>query len=138
MIRSKDLIIATVAAVGVLLALLFFEFCYDSDNCSQTTASVDNLTEDAVREKKRRLKAKQSFNRIVCEVCLCDLTSATSAISGGATSIELCTNRGDGGVTPSIGLVLEVTNLCRGKDVDVHVLIRPRPGNFVYSAGMLL
>ena len=136
MMRSKDLIIGSVVAVGVLLTLLFFELCYDSDNSSQTTASVDNQTDDAAREKKRRLKAKQNAERMICEVCLCDVTSATSAIDGGATSIELCTNRGDGGITPSIGLVLEVVNLCRGKDVEVHVLVRPRPGGFVYSAGM--
>lgn len=123
-------------AVGVLLTLLFFEFCYDSDNSSQVKASVDDQTDDAAREKRRRLKAKQNSERMICEVCLCDVTSATSAIDGGATSIELCTNRGDGGVTPSIGLILDVVNLCRGKDVEVHVLVRPRPGNFVYSTGV--
>ena len=134
--RPKDLIIGSVVAVGVLLTLLFFEFCYDSDNSSQVTASVDDQTDDSAREKRRRLKAKQNLERMTCEVCLCDVTSATSAIDGGATSIELCTNRGDGGVTPSIGLILEVVNLCRGKDVEVHVLVRPRPGNFVYSTGV--
>lgn len=41
------------------------------------------------------------------EVCLSDIDSACLACEHGATSIELCCDRGGGGVTPSIGLIKE-------------------------------
>ena len=37
-----------------------------------------------------------------------------------------------GGVTPSYGLVEEVVKRFKGR-VEIHVLIRPRPGDFAYS-----
>lgn len=44
---------------------------------------------------------------IEIEVCLSDIESAIAAQRGGATSIELCSDRAGGGVTPPIGLVQE-------------------------------
>ena len=37
------------------------------------------------------------------------------------------------GVTPSIGLIEQAVTLIGGRDIALHVLIRPRPGGFEYS-----
>ena len=50
--------------------------------------------------------------------------------SGGADRIELCDNLAVGGTTPSAGTIAES---CRRLSIPVHVLIRPRAGDFVYS-----
>lgn len=68
------------------------------------------------------------------EICCSDLESALAAVEGGATSVELCANRSDGGVTPSVGFVSAVVERLAISDVQVHVLIRPRPGGFCYTA----
>ncbi len=67
------------------------------------------------------------------EICLTDLASAAAAAEGGADRIELCADLASGGVTPSLGLV---RSACRGV-VPVHVLIRPRAGDFAYSEAEL-
>ena len=121
--------------LGLLTTFILMGFYCDIEekNFKSTNNNFEN--EDVLIEKKRRRKLKAHSERITCEICLSDVTSAISAIEGGATSIELCTSRGEGGITPFIGLIQEVVFLCRGKSVEIHVLIRPRPGNFVYSAG---
>jgi copper chaperone CopZ len=121
--------------IGFLTYLLFELYC-DVDESNLKTEMKHPNVEDVSKDKKRKKKSKSNSDRMTCEICLSDVTSAISAIDGGATSIELCTNRADGGITPFMGLVQEVVSLSRSKDVEIHVLIRPRPGNFVYSSGM--
>lgn len=73
---------------------------------------------------------------MVIEICLSDVQSAMNAATGGATSIELCVDRTmAGGVTPSYGLISQTVQKVAAinSDVEVHVLIRPRDGDFVYS-----
>lgn len=67
------------------------------------------------------------------EFCVSDIESAKAAVYGGATSLELCANRQEGGTSPSLGFVEEVVKLCRNISTEVHVLVRPRPGGFVYT-----
>ncbi len=63
------------------------------------------------------------------EICAEGVEAAFAASDGEADRVELCENLAVGGVTPSAGMISE-TYL--GLDIPVHVLIRPRAGDFVY------
>jgi copper homeostasis protein len=67
---------------------------------------------------------------ILLEVCSGSLSSALAAKVGGAHRIELCDNLAEGGTTPSPGMIRQTLKLL---DIPVFVLIRPRPGDFLYS-----
>lgn len=65
------------------------------------------------------------------ELCAETLEAARAGEAGGASRIELCADSWMGGVTPSTSL-LEAA--IKALAIPVRVLIRPRGGNFVYSA----
>ena len=67
---------------------------------------------------------------VTVEICTETILGAIAAEQGGADRVELCSNLAAGGVTPSLGAVV-VT--CGGLAIPVHVLIRPRGGDFVYT-----
>lgn len=68
------------------------------------------------------------------EACVENFTDIPSVIERGADRIELCDNLVVGGTTPSIGVIRKSIEYCRDRDIPVIVLIRPRSGNFVYTA----
>ena len=53
-----------------------------------------------------------------------------AAQEAGADRLELC-GPGDGGLTPSIDVLL---NVLESMKIPTHVMIRPRSGDFCYSA----
>lgn len=65
------------------------------------------------------------------EICTGDLLSVQAAVDGGADRIELCSALSEGGVTPSFGLMASARKIA--KEIRMHVLIRPREGDFVYD-----
>lgn len=64
------------------------------------------------------------------EVAIASAAGAMSAEFGGADRLELCNALELGGVTPSAGLLESVS---AASSLAVHVLVRPRPGDFCYS-----
>ncbi|MBD1259616.1 copper homeostasis protein CutC [Maribacter polysiphoniae] len=69
---------------------------------------------------------------MLVEVCANSLESAMNAEKAGADRIELCSELAVGGITPSYGLLKSVKE---NIGIPVHVLIRPRSGDFSYTDG---
>ena len=69
------------------------------------------------------------------EICVDDLTGAIDAETAGADRVELCANLMEGGTTPSYGLISRV---CESVSrIGIQLMVRPRGGNFIYSADEL-
>jgi copper homeostasis protein len=65
------------------------------------------------------------------EVVVYNFESALMAQQGKADRIELCDNPGEGGTTPSLGII-EIVR--RKTNLEIMVMIRPRGGDFCYSS----
>lgn len=83
--------------------------------CDATGAGTRNVTVD--------------YSGVLVEACCDSVHTARAAQSFGAGRIELC-GPGDGGTTPSLGLITAVREAVQ---VPVHVMIRPHTDSFVYS-----
>ena len=68
---------------------------------------------------------------ITVEICAPSLASARAAKEGGAQRVELCRDLPCGGLTPSESDIYECVHTL---GMRTHVLVRPRAGNFCYTA----
>ena len=64
------------------------------------------------------------------EICVDNVESAIAAQNAGADRIELCNNLPEGGTTPGSGTICSARN---NLTIGLHVIIRPRGGDFLYS-----
>ena len=65
------------------------------------------------------------------EVCANSVESCVEAQRGGADRVELCAGTPEGGTTPSYGDIVMARKLLI--TTKLHVIIRPRGGDFLYS-----
>lgn len=73
----------------------------------------------------------ENKGHVLVEAVVDSLEAALAAQAAGADRLELCSGLELGGLTPGGGLVARV---CLATHVPVHVLLRPRSGDFLYTA----
>ncbi|GAA4654810.1 copper homeostasis protein CutC [Anaerocolumna aminovalerica] len=66
----------------------------------------------------------------ILEACVDSVESAVIATDAGANRLEFCANLVIGGTTPTLAMFQQVRKRCDNK---IHVLIRPRFGDFCYT-----
>lgn len=82
------------------------------------------------REMFPVLQIPMPRQKYTLEVCTDSVESAVIAAQAGADRLELCSNLVIGGTTPTQALFSQVRKKC---DLRIHVLIRPRFGDFCYT-----
>ena len=70
-------------------------------------------------------------DRTLVEICLEDVGGPRTAADGGADALEVCAGLADGGTTPTLGFVHHCAEQAPG--LELRVLVRCRPGDFVHS-----
>jgi copper homeostasis protein len=65
------------------------------------------------------------------EICANSVKSCVAAQEGGANRVELCAAIPEGGTTPSFGEIITTRKLLHS--TLLHVIIRPRAGDFLYA-----
>src|SRR5690242_13640720 len=69
--------------------------------------------------------------RVIYEICVDSVQGVRAAKAAGAQRVELCANLLEGGTTPSRGTIKTARAI---SEIGVHVIIRPRGGDFLYDA----
>jgi copper homeostasis protein len=70
------------------------------------------------------------MKNVLLEICCGSIDDAIQAEKGGADRVELCSALFLGGLTPSIGTIVEAK---RRLKIPVMVMVRPRGGGFCYT-----
>ena len=88
------------------------------------------LERNQVTKMKEKLK---TMNRddFKFEICANSVESCLAAQEGGANRVELCAGIPEGGTTPSYGEIKVARKLLN--ETKLHVIIRPRGGDFLYT-----
>lgn len=73
---------------------------------------------------------RNKSHNYILEVCVDSVESAVNAELGGADRLELCSDLIVGGTTPSLALFERIREKVT---IPIHVLLRPRFGDFLYS-----
>ncbi len=64
------------------------------------------------------------------EICVDSIAGVVAARDAGANRVELCASLIEGGITPSLGMIRRARQV---KNIGLHVIIRPRGGDFLYA-----
>jgi copper homeostasis protein len=70
-------------------------------------------------------------SRRILEICANSAQSCVEAEAGGAARVELCAAIPEGGTTPSYGEIR--TALALTSSIGIHIIVRPRGGDFLYT-----
>ena len=68
--------------------------------------------------------------KFLLEIAVASFDRAIAAERAGADRLELCADLEVGGLTPSLELIRQVRSAIK---LPIHVLVRPRAGNFLYN-----
>ena len=120
----------------IVLGLPLYTYIFQTNSNDSSSKRSSHLKDDDTVPPADLLPDDAAITpqQPIIEISVSDIESAYQAWSGGANSLELCANRSEGGTTPSLGLVEECLSRFQLQGcLEIHVLIRPRPGNFVYS-----